>query len=111
MQNDHHFAIGVEWIGNRGTGTSGYREYGRDVVVTADGKPDIAGSSARLFHGDAARWKRFFERHPFLSIHYVIDREGRIAASVPGEGVPSSPTVQFSSMRSMIRGSRTFPSS
>lgn len=56
MQNDHHFAVGVEWIGNRGTGTSGYRDYGRDVVVTADGKEAIAGSSARVFHGDAARW-------------------------------------------------------
>jgi organic hydroperoxide reductase OsmC/OhrA len=56
VQNDHRFAVSVEWIGNRGTGTSGYREYGRDVVVTAEGKPDIPGSSARVFRGDAARW-------------------------------------------------------
>lgn len=56
MQNDHRFAVGVEWIGNRGTGTSGYRDYGRDVVVTAEGKADIAGSSAKVFHGDPARW-------------------------------------------------------
>lgn len=56
MQNDHRFEVGVEWVGNRGSGTSGYREYGRDVVVRAAGKADIAGSSAKVFHGDATRW-------------------------------------------------------
>lgn len=33
--------------------------------------------------GDAPRWKSFFDRHPFLGIHYIIDREGRVAASTP----------------------------
>lgn len=56
MDSDHSFAVSVEWTGNRGTGTSGYREYSRDVNVVADGKVPIAGSSARVFHGDAARW-------------------------------------------------------
>lgn len=31
--------------------------------------------------GDAKRWKAFFDRHPFLGIHYVIDRDGRVEAS------------------------------
>ncbi len=26
--------------------------------------------------GDGERWKAFFDRHPFLGIHYVVDREG-----------------------------------
>ena len=56
MDSDHSFAVSVEWTGNRGTGTSGYREYSRDVTVAAEGKAPIAGSSARVFHGDAARW-------------------------------------------------------
>lgn len=56
MSADHVFALSVEWTGNRGTGTSGYREYGRQGLVTADGKTPIESSSARVFHGDAERW-------------------------------------------------------
>src|SRR4051794_16710598 len=33
--------------------------------------------------GDAQRWKHFFEHHPFLGIHYIIDREGVLASSTP----------------------------
>ncbi len=56
MKLDHSYAVSVEWTGNRGTGTSGYRAYGRDHVVRAEGKHDIQGSSDRTFHGDADRW-------------------------------------------------------
>jgi N-acetylmuramoyl-L-alanine amidase len=34
-------------------------------------------------HGDAARWKIFFDTHPFLGIHYIIDRDGMVLASTP----------------------------
>ncbi|WP_229054129.1 OsmC family protein [Aeromicrobium sp. Leaf350] len=53
---DHHYAVDVAWQGNRGTGTSGYREYGRDVLVRASGKPDLAGSADVPFRGAADRW-------------------------------------------------------
>jgi organic hydroperoxide reductase OsmC/OhrA len=56
MNLDHSYAVSLEWTGNRGTGTSGYKAYGRDVVVRAEGKHEIAGSADRTFHGDAARW-------------------------------------------------------
>lgn len=56
MNHEHHFAIALEWTGNRGTGTSGYKAYGRDHVVRAEGKHEINGSSDRVFHGDADRW-------------------------------------------------------
>lgn len=56
MNHQHHFAVSLEWTGNRGTGTSDYRAYGRDHVVRAAGRRDIAGSSDRVFHGDADRW-------------------------------------------------------
>ena len=52
----HHYRLTVEWTGNRGTGTSGYRDYERSHVIRAAGKPDIAGSSDPAFRGDAARW-------------------------------------------------------
>ncbi|MEO6943972.1 MAG: OsmC family protein [Lacisediminihabitans sp.] len=56
MNLEHHYAVELEWTGNRGTGTSDYRAYGRDLVLAAPGKHDIAGSSDRTFHGDADRW-------------------------------------------------------
>jgi organic hydroperoxide reductase OsmC/OhrA len=56
MNLEHHYSIALDWTGNRGSGTSGYRDYGRDHVLSAEGKHDIAGSSDRTFHGDADRW-------------------------------------------------------
>lgn len=56
MQNDHNYTVHIEWQGNRGTGTSGYRAYGREHEVRAEGKPPIAGSADRTFHGDRERW-------------------------------------------------------
>lgn len=53
---EHKYRVSVQWTGNRGTGTSGYREYGRDHVIRAGNKPDIPGSSDPAFRGDATRW-------------------------------------------------------
>lgn len=54
--HDHSYEVSVSWTGNRGTGTSGYRDYGRDHVASAAGKPDIAGSADPTFRGDRDRW-------------------------------------------------------
>jgi organic hydroperoxide reductase OsmC/OhrA len=56
VNGEHHYAIRVHWQGNRGTGTSGYRDYGREHTFSANGKPSIEGSADRTFHGDADRW-------------------------------------------------------
>jgi organic hydroperoxide reductase OsmC/OhrA len=56
MNLEHHYTIGIEWTGNRGTGTSAYKAYGRETVITASGKHSIDGSSDRVFHGDPDRW-------------------------------------------------------
>lgn len=56
MDADHRFVASLAWTGNRGSGTADYRAYGREHVVSVPGKPDIAGSAARVFHGDADRW-------------------------------------------------------
>jgi len=55
-QHQHTYKVRVEWTGNRGTGTSSYREYGREHTIGAAGKPDIAGSSDAAFRGNAERW-------------------------------------------------------
>lgn len=53
---EHRYETTIEWLGNRGTGTSGYREYGRELLLSADGKHPIEGSADRTFHGNAERW-------------------------------------------------------
>ena len=53
---EHHYRLAVNWTGNRGSGTSGYREYDRAITVGAEGKPDLLASADRTFHGDASRW-------------------------------------------------------
>jgi organic hydroperoxide reductase OsmC/OhrA len=53
---DHRYTLGLLWQGNRGSGTSGYRDYGRECVVTAEGKPDLLGSADVPFRGDGSRW-------------------------------------------------------
>ncbi|MFC3165079.1 OsmC family protein [Ciceribacter thiooxidans] len=57
MSGRHHeYSATVTWTGNRGTGTSGYRDYSRDHVIAAGAKPDIPGSADPAFRGDADRW-------------------------------------------------------
>ncbi|RIX31134.1 OsmC family protein [Amnibacterium setariae] len=56
MATQHTYALAAEWTGNRGSGTSGYRDYGRDVLLTIAGKPDLPASADRPFRGDPARW-------------------------------------------------------
>jgi organic hydroperoxide reductase OsmC/OhrA len=53
----HHYEVSTIWTGNRGTGTSGYRDYLRDHEISADAKPGpIHGSSDPHFRGDRTRY-------------------------------------------------------
>jgi organic hydroperoxide reductase OsmC/OhrA len=56
MKLEHRYAIDVQWTGNRGEGTTGYKSYGRDHTVSAEGKHPIEGSADRTFFGDTDRW-------------------------------------------------------
>lgn len=53
---EHEYRVSTEWTGNTGTGTSGYRDYRRDVTVRVDRKPDLLASADRPFRGDPTRW-------------------------------------------------------
>jgi organic hydroperoxide reductase OsmC/OhrA len=53
---EHHYALTSTWTGNSGTGTSGYRDYRRDVAITIDGKPELLASADKPFRGDPSRW-------------------------------------------------------
>ncbi|WP_193509896.1 OsmC family protein [Cryobacterium sp. BB736] len=81
MHHEHHYEVRVRWTGNRGTGTSGYREYGRQNVVTAEGKHDIDGSADRTFHGDRDRWNpeellltALSQCHMLSYLHVAVNR-------------------------------------
>ena len=52
----HAYAVRVEWTGNVGEGTRGYRGYERAHEITVAGKPLIAGSSDPAFRGDGTRY-------------------------------------------------------
>lgn len=53
---EHRYALTATWTGDRGSGTSGYRDYTRDVTISIDGKPDLLASADRPFRGDPGRW-------------------------------------------------------
>lgn len=53
---DHAYSVTVTWTGNRGTGTSAYRDYERAHELNVPGKPPIPGSSDTAFRGDKSRW-------------------------------------------------------
>ncbi|MDZ7840976.1 MAG: OsmC family protein [Gammaproteobacteria bacterium] len=55
-QQQHHYAVTVEWVGNTGQGTVDYKSYDRTHRIAAEEKPDILGSADPAFRGDGAYW-------------------------------------------------------
>lgn len=52
----HAYTVQLEWTGNLGFGTNGYKTFSRDHLVSAVGKASISGSSGPAFRGDAKRY-------------------------------------------------------
>jgi organic hydroperoxide reductase OsmC/OhrA len=52
----HTYTATVTWTGNQGTGTSEYKAYSRNHIISAEGKKDIEGSSDPSFRGDKSRY-------------------------------------------------------
>ena len=52
----HTYTTAIRWTGDRGSGTSAYRAYGRTWDMSAAGKPVIACSNDPLLGGDAAKY-------------------------------------------------------
>lgn len=102
--SEHRYAIFLEWTGNRGTGTSSYRGYGRDHTVRADGLPDLAGTADPTFHGDRDRWNpeqllltalsqchmlsylHVAVKHGITVLAYTDDAEGTLRLNRDGSG-------------------------
>src|SRR5688572_20657112 len=56
MFGEHRYELRSTWTGDRGTGTSGYRDYDRAVRIEVPGKPDLLASADKPFRGDPTRW-------------------------------------------------------
>jgi organic hydroperoxide reductase OsmC/OhrA len=56
MSKEHHYQIGVQWTGNSGEGTAGYKSYERSHRISVENKPDIFASSDPGFRGDASKY-------------------------------------------------------
>ncbi len=53
----HQYKTSLEWTGNRGSGTEGYRSYSRDHAISVEGKThNILGSSDPSFQGNPSRY-------------------------------------------------------
>lgn len=53
---EHHYRLAATWTGNRGAGTTGYRDYDRAVTLRVEGKPELLASADKPLRGDPARW-------------------------------------------------------
>ncbi|WP_418122676.1 OsmC family protein [Chryseobacterium sp. PTM-20240506] len=55
MNKEHYYSTSIEWTGNKGTGTSGYRNYDRSYTISIENKVTIDGSSDPAFRGDKTK--------------------------------------------------------
>jgi organic hydroperoxide reductase OsmC/OhrA len=72
VRRTHRYDLSMTWTGNRGTGTSGYRDYGRDHEIGAEGRPVLEGSSDPVFRGDKTRWNPELELVAALSQCHML---------------------------------------
>ncbi|MQA97101.1 MAG: OsmC family peroxiredoxin [Streptosporangiales bacterium] len=59
MPRTHRYELDVNWTGNTGQGTAGYRAFERDHEVTragVPGRPPIPGTADPAFRGVEDRW-------------------------------------------------------
>ncbi len=55
MSKNHHYSARINWTGNKGSGTSSYRNYERSYDIAIEGKPIIKASSDPAFLGDETK--------------------------------------------------------
>lgn len=101
-----------------------------EVIIHATGGPSCqAGRVVFSPAGDVGTMKRFFEASAHVSIHYIIGRDGEVAASVPedevafhaidrneasigielinaGDGLDPFPAVQVDALARIVHGIR-----
>ena len=56
MAKEHHYLTNLRWTGNQGEGTSTYKAYARDHILSVAGKPELPASSDPSFRGNPQRY-------------------------------------------------------
>ncbi|MEP6583450.1 MAG: OsmC family protein [Ginsengibacter sp.] len=56
MQGQHKYNLITKWSGNTGKGTSDYRSYNRNHIISIENKPDLLCSSDPSFRGDHTKY-------------------------------------------------------
>jgi organic hydroperoxide reductase OsmC/OhrA len=56
MKEQHNYTATIEWTGNKGKGTSSYKEFERSHIISIDNKPNILCSSDPAFRGDKTKY-------------------------------------------------------
>lgn len=56
MSTIHHYAINIEWTGNKGEDTASYSAYDRNFILRGNGKPSIECSTDPAFRGDSSKY-------------------------------------------------------
>ena len=54
--DEYSYQIFLQWLGNKGQGTSHYKSYDRTYEIELLGKPKIFGSSDTAFRGDQTKY-------------------------------------------------------
>jgi organic hydroperoxide reductase OsmC/OhrA len=55
-ERNHRYRTHLTWTGSAAADAAAFRNHDRSYRLEAPGKPAIAGSSDKVFRGDAARW-------------------------------------------------------
>ncbi len=56
MERRHNYNATVKWTGNKGSGTSHYKEFERSHIISITNKPNILCSSDPAFLGDKTKY-------------------------------------------------------
>ena len=117
----HHYSLNIKWTGNKGKGTAGYKSYGREHTISAEGKKEvILCSSDPSFLGDPTLYNpeelflssiatchmlwylHFCSDHKIIVTHYEDHATGIMQEDKDGSGkfteVNLRPTVTIENM-------------
>lgn len=56
MKRQHNYSATIKWTGNKGKGTSNYKEFERSHIISINNKPTILCSSDPAFLGDKTKY-------------------------------------------------------
>ena len=56
MKRQHNYSVTIKWTGNKGKGTSNYKEFERSHIISINNKPNILCSSDPAFLGDKTKY-------------------------------------------------------